>query len=307
MPGSYPNASGCYLLQNDGGKFSDVTATYAETFSNLGPVGDAVAGHFTGADQLSIIVVGEWTSPKLITFGKKKATVADAGAAYSGLWRSATVIPGEGKDQVLLGNQGWNDMFHPTADAALELYMFAGPKGLSLIPAMQQGSRSWPMLMPMELEELLPQTAGKYSSAHELADQDMDALLTGISWTKKDVFLTTSCIAELDDKGNWLFTQLPAEAQLSPVFAAVVTDKNEILLAGNESHTGMMITPQDAGIGLLLTNEKGIWTAHPLAIETGVLIPNDVRAMQRIHLADGKQGILIAKNSSRLNLLVEER
>ena len=306
MPGSYPNASGCYLLQNDGGKFSDVTATYAETFSNLGPVGDAVAGHFTGADQLSIIVVGEWTSPKLITFGKKKATVADAGAAYSGLWRSATVIPGEGKDQVLLGNQGWNDMFHPTADAALELYMFAGAKGLSLIPAMQQGSRSWPMLMPMELEDLLPETAGKYTDAHALAHADMDALLSGISWTKKEVFITTSCIAELDDKGNWQFTELPAEAQVSPVFAAVVSDKNEVLLAGNESHTGMMITPQDAGIGLLLTNEKGFWRSHPLAVETGVLIPNDVRAMQRIHLADGKHGILIAKNSSRLNLLVKE-
>ena len=145
--------------------------------------------------------------------------------------------------------RGWNDMFHPTADAALELYMFAGAKGLSLIPAMQQGSCSWPMLMPMELEELLPQTAGKYPDAHALANADMDALLSGISWTKK-VFITTSCIAELDDKGNWLFARTACRSQLSPVFAAVVTDQNEILLAGNESHTGMMITPQDAGIGL---------------------------------------------------------
>ena len=214
-----------------------------------GPVGDAVAGHFTGTDQLNITVVERWTSPKLITFGKKghgnrcRCSLADSGGRRPSFRVRA-------RTRCCWATRGWDDIFHPTADAALELYMFAGAKGLVADTSHATGSLQLAMLMPMELEELLPQTSENILMHMRLQMQDMDALLSGHildenevssplpasqNWTTRATGCSQNCLQK-----RWCRRSLP---RWSPI-------KMRSSWQEMNRYTGMMITLRDAGIGL---------------------------------------------------------
>lgn len=67
VPGAYPFPARSFLLQNNAGIFSDVTASLAPDLFQPGLVTSAVWTDFDGDKQLDLVVVGEWMP---ITFYK---------------------------------------------------------------------------------------------------------------------------------------------------------------------------------------------------------------------------------------------
>ena len=114
-----------------------------------------------------------------------------------------------------------------------------------------------------------------------------------------------------NDKGRFVPVALPRMAQVSAIRSSVIRDFNgdgnlDLLVAGNNSQTEVETVPYDAGKGLILWGNGDCTFAADYLIEnTGVFIPGDVVEMQEIYISrDSILGVLVAKNNSRLNLLL---
>jgi hypothetical protein len=101
---------------------------------------------------------------------------------------------------------------------------------------------------------------------------------------------------------------LPAEAQFSPVYAAVAGDYTgdgvpDLLLGGNSSGVTPTYGRYDASYGLLLRGDGAGGFAALEMERSGVDIEGEVRHMRALRGANGDRLIVVARNDTTLQLL----
>src|SRR6201999_3945761 len=127
-PDKYPLSSGSRLLINDGkGHFTDATSQLAPALSALGMVTDAVWVDLNKDHRPDLVIVGEWMPIKV--FLNNNGHLEDASDRYihfpsAGWWNRIGVgdLDGDGRPDLILGNQGLNNQFTASAQQPLTLY-----------------------------------------------------------------------------------------------------------------------------------------------------------------------------------------
>jgi hypothetical protein len=102
--------------------------------------------------------------------------------------------------------------------------------------------------------------------------------------------------------------QLPVEAQLAPIYAAVSGDfdgdgRIDLLLGGNFSGVQPVLGRYDASYGLML---KGDGAGHLTPVDmtsSNLVIGGEVRHMAALRGATGERLIVVARNNDKLELL----
>src|SRR5690606_29824815 len=112
-PGYFPKAPRSYLLRNDSGTFSDVTASVFPDAERIGMVTDIASGDLEGDGRIDVVIVGEWMPVRIFSFdGKafKPHASSESLARTEGLWRSVALedLDGDGKPELIAGNIGLN-------------------------------------------------------------------------------------------------------------------------------------------------------------------------------------------------------
>ncbi len=319
VPGKYPFPARSYLLQNDGGRFTDVTATVAPELAEAGMVTDAAWGDFDSDGRLDLTVVGEWMPVLLLrnAGGKFTSVTAKAGLGESsGWWFSVAAgdFDRDGDLDLVAGNLGRNYKYKASAKEPFEVYCsdFDENGALDIVLGYYNGGSLYPLRGRQCSSEQMPFIKEKFPDYKTFGLARLQEVYGEESLEKALHYQAkTFATSYFENRGDGTFaaTAFPNAVQLSAINAILPGDYDgdghaDLLMAGN-LYASEVETPRgDAGIGVFLRgNGKGQFRPVP-SRQSGFYADGDVKDMRLIRLGTaGALGVLAARNNDSLQLI----
>lgn len=305
VPGMFPVAPPSAILINDGkGHFSEGTASVCPSLQTGSLISDAVFTDLNQDQYPDLVTVGEWSPIKV--YLNNKGVLEDATQSYlpfaaNGWWNCVTSadLDGDGFEDLIAGNQGWNNQFRASEKEPMELFYkdFDGNGSVDPVLCYYLQGVSYPAFSRDDITEQLPVLKKKLLYYTDFANARLKDLFD--SDQREDMQqLQTNNLATLilKNNGRQLTPQtLPIEAQYAPVYAITVLDANgdgkqDVLLSGNNTYTRIKFARFDASFGtLLLNNGKGEWQYAPQYL-SGLKLKGDVRSTVQLgkHIIFGR-------------------
>ena len=314
-PREYPYPTRSYLLRNDGGRFTDVTAQYApDLIQPGGMITAAVWVDLDGDGRLDLVTAGEWMP---LQFYHNDGTALRNVTATTGLpptrgwWYSLAVgdFNHDGHPDLVAGNVGLNFAYTTSPQSRFGVYAadFTGNRATDIVLTQEIGGIEYPFFGRAKLAPSIYPLALRVHSYAAFSVASMNELF-GAAPLQRALHYQTDTFASLylQNNGDGTFTvaALPQLAQISPIRGLVVDDVDgdgnlDLIVAGNLDDTEPNTPPADAGNGLWLKGDgRGHFTAAP-PLQSGFLAPRDVTGLALIKTPGGK-AVLVANYGDSL-------
>ena len=269
----YPLSPDSYLLQNDKGIFSDVTTKVCSALSKPGMVTSAQWADVDNDRHPDLVIAGEYMPMRFFSNNGKELREMTANTGLQnteGLWRSLTAadVDGDGDVDFVAGNLGSNCVYHTRTEYPMKLYAEDLDHNGSIDPVMfyyikdKDGERKmFPSINLDQLSGQVPSIRKKYLFNKDYASATAEDIFPKDEKLKiLTCHETRTCWIENAGQGKFIMHALPIEAQFAPVNSIICEDLDgdgirDILLAGNEYQTEVMVGRYDASYGLFF---KGI-------------------------------------------------
>jgi len=311
VPGQYPFPPSSFLLRNDGGKFTNVTAEHDKLLAAPGMVTDAAFADYDGDKDLDLILVGEWMPVTVFENANGVFHNQNAGLQETtGWWYSlaAADIDRDGDMDFIAGNLGLNAKYKVGKGKHFEIYCndFDKNGSYDIVLTNYEGEKQYPVRGRECSSQQMPFIVDKFPTYKSFAEATVEEI-----YTKEQLDAALHYEAKefrssiLLNNGNGTFTVKPLHnlAQVAPVNDILVLDINgdgisDLVLAGNLHETEPETVRYDAGTGLCLIGDgKGSFT--PLrSFESGFLADGNVKDLQLIHAGKNQLPHLLVGNNS---------
>ncbi|MEM9846438.1 MAG: VCBS repeat-containing protein [Bacteroidota bacterium] len=315
MPGNYGTPVASYIFENNGsGKFSNPTEKLLPQNGILGMITDAKWVNILGDEQKELVVVGEWMTPKVLTFknGRFELVKTDLGD-YAGWWYAAAYsdLDGDGDQDLILGNRGENFYFTASENqpAKLWLHDFDDNGTTEKIMTQTINGKDMPIHMKAELSEQivslkkqnLKHTAYSNKALQDLFDKQT---IKAARYLEANYFKSVVAINQGD--GKFELQPLPKEVQFSCVCDIYCTDLNadgapDLVLGGNDAGFRPQFSKLDASFGHVLINQKDETFERIKNKDSGFFVRGSVKDIDAIELG-GKSHLVVTLNDQRPKL-----
>ncbi len=319
VPGHYGLKPASVLLKNEGGgRFIDVTKSIAPQLLDLGMVTDAAWADINGDGKPELTIVGDWMPVTFMQYEHGRFQKSGELPNSSGWWNSLLVadVNQDGYPDLVGGNFGLNsrikaDSAHP---AMLVTADFNKNGQTECIPVYYKtDGKAYPYWMKGEMEKEIPSLkkkflqfksyAGKQFSEIYSPEELKQATILTVNETRTAVFIN-------DGKGHFTMQPLPVEAELSPVFAAVVYDLNgdginDIFMGGNFFGLKPQTGRCDASYGTLLVADPQHHFHYENPRQSGLFVRGEVRDARMLNPGGKNPLLLVARNND--DLLIFQR
>ncbi len=314
-PGKYLLPVSSSILQNEGGKFIDVTEKIAPALKNIGMVSSALWTDFDNDSNIDLMITGDWMP---IVFLKNKGNSFENVTSKTNLknmdgwWQSinGADLDNDGDMDYILGNFGTNRRFKNTISEKtgnilpLEGYYFKKPETEynGLMMSYYQHDISYPVHFRERMLEQFPEVRSTIPDWDSFGKMNTSDMFGAENLSKAyHVYAYQFESAVLINNGNNNFEKinLPVEAQVSPVFGIICEDFTgdgiiDILCQGNYYQTDILVMRHDAGTGLLLEG-KGNGKFNPIrSFESGFWSDGDARALTLVQCGETNSPIIVA-------------
>ncbi|RDC61785.1 VCBS repeat-containing protein [Adhaeribacter pallidiroseus] len=322
MSGKYPMAPPSYILRNEKGRFTDVTAQVCPSLNKLGMITDALWSDFDKDGQVDLVIAGEWMP---ITFlknnkGQLQNITATTGVQNkTGWWNSLTAgdFDNDGDIDYAAGNLGLNSNYCAKPDQPLQVIAKDFDKNGSLDAVLscylksEDGQmRPYPMHTRDDLNAQMPRTRSIFARYSNYAMATIDEVIP-VKEREGALILQANHMASsyLENLGQGKFKMhlLPQVAQFAPVYGMVADDVNQdgnldLLVVGNDYSTEVFTGNYDALIGLYLQgNGKGKFTPVPVS-RSGFFVNGDAKGLAQLYTKDGQKLTLVTQNQDSLKV-----
>ncbi|MCR9290380.1 MAG: VCBS repeat-containing protein [Bacteroidetes bacterium] len=316
VPGKYGSIPQSFLLQNNNGKFKEISQNTAPELSKIGMVTDAVWSDFDNDNDEDLIIVGEWIPVTIFENQDGQLTKYETASLDNteGWWNRITLadMDKDGDMDFIIGNLGLNIKYKATPERPFKLYakdfdqsgtndVYLGYYDSDGICYPVRGRQCSSQEMPFIKEE--------FKNYAEFASASIDDILgekkEGANYHEAKIFESTY-FENLGDR-NFKIHKLPMEAQIAPVFGIIPQDWNndghlDLLIAGNYYEREVETTRSDAGTGQVLLGDGSGNFEVMRPFESGLTAIYDVRAIQMIKDKSGTPLILVANNNLRMQV-----
>lgn len=316
VPKNWPLTPRSSVLQNNGGKFTDVTGQVAGDFERCGMVTDLAWADIDGDQKDELIVVGEWMAVSVfkLTNNKLQNITEQSGLGKTnGLWNRLAIgdLDQDGDLDLVTGNLGLNTRFRASADAPFRCYAkdFDNNGTLDPMVAIQEAGKIYPLVQKDVLVKQLPILKKKFLYAKDYAAATVSDI-----WAQKDLdaalnlycYGFETCWWE-NQGGKFVRHNLPMQAQTSVVQGIAIGDFNgdthpDLLMVGNKYGFEVETNRCDAGNGtLLLGDGKGQfrWTDN---MTTGFWAMREARDLTSLRSSGGKNLLVVSNNNSAVQV-----
>jgi hypothetical protein len=227
-----------YLLLNDGHGHFKRAGDDVFPSQQRGIVTTAAFADLNKDGWPDLVVAGEWMGVKVF-FNHQGVFREQQIDSSTGLWQTVALmdVNGDGYPDILAGNWGLNSKLSAGKDGPLHLYVkdFDGNGSMEQLLTYTIGGEEYPFLGKDQLELALPALKHSHLRYDEVAGKTVQYLF-GNQLDGSRVFTAEdlgSAVFMNDGKGHFVRQELPAEAQLAPVFSFVSLDSGGILALGN--------------------------------------------------------------------------
>ena len=320
VSGKYPMSPASFILRNDKGIFTDVTAEVCPELQYPGMVTSAVWTDYDNDKQTDLIIAGEWMPVRFFKNNHGRLTDATASTGLTnmnGMWRSliAADIDNDGDIDLVAGNLGLNCDYQASPSEPMQLYATdldgngsIEPVFFYYIKGTDGQKHSYPGISRGQFSEQAPFIKKKFLRHSDYAQATYDDIFRGKNNVLK-LYCEETRSMYFENTGNGKFVKhpLPAEAQFAPVNAILCDDLDndgfkDLLLAGNEYQMNVMTGRYDASFGCFLKGGADKKFKPVLPSESGFVLDGDVKSMALIRLVNGKKIILAAVNNDSLRV-----
>ena len=313
----YPYPTRSYLLRNDGGHFTDVTAEVAPDLASPGGmITDAVWIDFDGDGRLDLVTTGEWMSIQFYrNDGQRLRNVTGSMRLppQRGWWFSLATgdFDHDGRPDLVAGNLGLNYTYTTSHESKFGVYAadFTGSRNSDIVLTQEKDGTEYPFAGMDPLGRELYQLALKFPTYGSFAEASVSRLF-GPAQLKQALHYQTDTFASVylhnDGRGAFTASPLPNLAQIAPIKAIVVHDVDgdghlDLIVAGNLYDAEPNTPRADAGNGLWLRGDgRGRFT--PVSPrESGFLAPLNVAGLALIRTPAG-MAVLVANTGDSLQM-----
>ena len=299
--GMFPYATHSWIIRNDNGNLkADSTSRF-----DLGMVTDAVWIDYDNDGWEDLLVAREWNTLAVLKNdgGKKLVPMVLPGMEkYPGIWYSlaAADFDQDGDIDFIAGNLGNNTRFNVSEKEPLSMYAFDFELDGIIDPVM---TAYWPnnegvmTEYPVNyLDELWSQSVffqkvfKNYSTFSNTTMSDIlsDEILKNLN-AKQNVNTTSSYYIR-NDKGNFVWEELPRALQVSPITKMIVRDLNndgypDVIIGGNDYSWDVPTGYFDANKGFVMMNKgrNSVTGEMPFSVlgpsESGMLLQGMVESL----------------------------
>ncbi|MCG8320370.1 MAG: VCBS repeat-containing protein [Cytophagales bacterium] len=315
-PYAYPLPGKSYLLENNNGKFSDITSEAIPELLAIGMVTDAVWTDFDNNGTLDLIVVGEWmpvTCFKNTGKSFKNITRETGLEGTTGWWFHITKgdFDKDGDDDYVVGNLGKNAKYKASESEPFQVHYddFDDNGSNDIVLSYYNFGGIYPVRGKSCSSQQIPSLRKKFKTYDLFASSDLNAIYGADNLDRALHYVVktfASVFIENLGKGQFKLSPLPNEAQLSSINDVVIDDFNQdgnldVLLAGNLYAAEVETPRHDASVGLLMTGDgKNNFKVVP-PDASGFYAPCDTKNVAVIHIGKDKM-ILLGANDDYLQL-----
>lgn len=310
VPGKFPAPARSVLYRNDKGTFVDVTDKVAPGLSRCGLTSQAVWVDIDKDKDLDLVVVGQWMTPRVWrntkgTFVEVTSTMGFDG--QEGWWYSvaASDVDNDGDMDLVAGNIGLNAKFVPESGKPIICYVsdFDENGSLDHLVTYDVDGRRMPTRGRSTILAHMPTLTRKYNTFAQFANADVDDVIAPAvkDTTQTLVARTFASTVFINADGRFTAQPLTEMAQISPVMSILPRDLDgdgdqDLVLAGNAKTQDGDIIGYDAGMGLVLRNDRrGLFTpVDPW--QSGFSAPHDSRRMAVIPVPDKHDLLILTVN-----------
>jgi len=306
-----------FILLNDGkGQFTNSAKTVAPELSEIGMITDAQWIDIDSDNDQDLMVVGEWMDIHLFknNDGKLIDISQNIGLdSTKGWWNKIHPVDldRDGDIDFVLGNHGLNTRFKASKEKPVSMYVNDFDQNGSAEPIICRyfGEESYPLLLKHDLTMQLPSLKKKYVKYEAFQNEGITDIFTEEQLSraiKNEAYLLASVVL-INNNGTFTVTELPAEAQLSPIYGIealdVTNDNNiDIILGGNFYYSKPEVGRYDASYGVLLEGDgKGNFKTIPNRI-SNLKIDGQVKHLEQIEIS-GQAALLVVKNNAPVSIL----
>lgn len=327
-PGHYPKPVSSFVYRNDTKdrviKFTDVTASVANSLGNIGLVCDAVWTDFDNDGWQDLILAGEWMPLTFIKNNKgnfENITASTNIANKKGWWTS--IMPGDfdndGDMDYIVGNLGLNSFFKANDQFPASIYAkdFDNNGSYDAIPTLylptsQEDStrREYPVHTRDDMTKQMISFKSKFQNYKSFATASFDKMFTSEEMKgglRLEANYFSNSYVRNDGNGKFTMTPLPLNTQYSCMNGMAAEDFDEdgnldLLVVGNDYGTDVSIGRYDACNGLMLKgNGKGGF--FPLSIlQSGWFVPGDAKALVKLRGTNSKCLLAASQNKDKLKV-----
>lgn len=316
VPLKYPHSARSYILENNNGRFRDVTEEVAPELVEPGMITDALWVDFDGDGQLDLVTTGEWMPVRFFrneggSFQEMTDSVVDH--PQTGWWYSLEKgdFTNNGMVDIVAGNLGLNDTFMTSEEVKFGIFAndFNENMTTDLVYSVEENGTYYPFFGRAKFDPAMPSIEQQFSTFSSFAEAtlpeifDTEKLEEAIHY-QADTF--SSMMYVNDGNGMFEKTELPEWAQISPIKGMVAHDADndgnlDLIVAGNIYEIHPDVARSDAGNGLWLRGNGSGGFSPVHGSKSGFFAPGNVKDLQLIRTPAGK-AIVVANNAGHIQV-----
>jgi len=265
VPGKYLEKPESIWLVNENGKFVNKIKEIAPELQFLGMITDAIFLDFDSDNDEDLIVVGEWMAPTFFENEKGKFTkttlLEDENAMY-GWWNCVVPVDlnNDGVMELLLGNVGLNNKFHPspTFPLSAQLSDFDNNGTFDLILSKFFAGVQHPVRGRECLSEQIPEISQRFKTYSDFANTPFQEIFDQTVKAEKVTNFANGFL--MFENGKYKFYPFDNFGQMGCINQFIQAEMNgdeynDVIAFGNKYEAEIETPRYDANPGLVFINQ----------------------------------------------------